>query len=172
MQCNPWPASSVGWDTEELKRSFRKMSWDRRKWILLDGIIGFSAAAISSAQVEMTWICLNQSAKNKRGAASVPAPRLRRAAGSRSRGAGRGSAGEPVRSSRRPPIYRVILLIWKQSMKSKSTFAQHNTITISPYSVIILKNFKHGRISYRIDQSFLSIYAKKIMLPSHPESCY
>lgn len=65
------------------------MSWDRRKWILLDGIIGFSAAAISSAQVEMTWICLNQSAKNKRGAASVPAPRLRRAAGSRSRGAGR-----------------------------------------------------------------------------------
>lgn len=34
-------------------------------------------------------------------------------------------------------------------MNSKSTFAQHNTITISPYSIIILKNFKHGIISYR-----------------------
>lgn len=61
---------------------------------LLDGIIGLSGAEISSAQVEMTWICLNQSAKNKRGAASVPAPRLRRGCGAG--GAGR---GEPVRSA-------------------------------------------------------------------------
>lgn len=35
-------------------------------------------------------------------------------------------------------------------MNSKSTFAQHNTITISPYSIIILKDFKHGIISYRL----------------------